>query len=234
MKNPLGYGLERVEETPSTQDLAQEALRTYRKLGAILARMQTAGRGRFQRTWISSLDDSLTCSILFWDEINHPKPHLLGMATAIAAAGAIHCQLKWPNDLVIAKKKVGGILTEVMSTPQGDKITVVGVGINLNQRTFPEEIQDRAISLYQAHGQVFDPLSVLELIGTRLELLPNPESWQQLADAWAVFDDTPGTIYQPPTGHPVRAIGIGSDGQLIAENNNETVAIYAADSILGA
>lgn len=233
MKNPLDHGYVIVDTAKSTQDLAERAIQAGQPEGAIVARMQTEGRGRFQRQWHATPDDSLTCSLVFHQYPNHPKPYLLGMAVAIAAAGALHCQLKWPNDLIISGQKVGGILTEVISNPEGQKITVVGVGINLNQREFPPEIAHRAISLFMAHGNVSDPVSTLKAIGTHIELLPEPNSWSDLEKAWSLFDDTPGTTYKPPTGEPVRAVGIGSEGQLIAELNNETVSIYAADAIIG-
>lgn len=233
MKNPLDHGYVVIDSAKSTQDLAEKAIQSGQTTGAILARLQTAGRGRFQRQWHASADESLTCSLIFHDYPNHPRPYLLGMAVAVAAAGVIHSRIKWPNDLIIDKRKVGGILTEVYTAPNQSKITVVGVGINLNQREFPEEISERAVSLYMAQGNLSDPISVLSAIGNRLELLPELHSWSDLERAWSVFDVTPGTLYRPPGGDQVTAIGVGSEGQLIAQRNDETVAIYAADAIFG-
>lgn len=233
MTSPLeGRELLILDEAPSTQAAAASALHVSPNVGAVLARHQTSGRGRFNREWFAEPNDSLACTYIFRAQKNHPKPYLLGMALAAAAAGIIHCQLKWPNDLQIDGRKVGGILTEVVKDADGSSVALVGVGINLNQREFPSEIADRAVSLYQAHGWVSDPVSLAHKIDERLQLLPEPSDWSVVQEAWDLFDATAGTMYRPADGRLVEAIGIGSEGQLIGERDGECIAIYAADAIL--
>lgn len=141
-----------VDEVDSTQGLAAKLLaKSPGGPGLILARHQTAGRGRFDRTWHSDKDLSLTMSLIFREYPDHPKPWLIGMSVACAAAAALHCQVQWPNDLVSQGRKLGGVLTEIFPDTQGRRTPVAGVGINLNQTSFPSELASCATSLRLVH-----------------------------------------------------------------------------------
>jgi len=222
-----------VDETESTQALAAAALQSGKPTGVILAHNQTQGRGRFGRVWVSQRGDSLTYSLLFHDYADLSHPYLVGMAVAVAAAGALHCQLQWPNDLVIGGKKVGGILTELMLDRDGARVPVVGVGINLNQAEFPSEIAHRATSLHLAHGGHYDAKEVALRILSRLQSLPEPTSWSSLAPIWMLFDATPGKRYRVPTGEEAIALGIGPEGQLLCSVDGESQSVMAAEALFG-
>ena len=211
----------------STQDAAANALTDGTPVGGVFARHQTGGRGRFGRKWVSEIDESLTMSLVFHDYADHPRPYLIGMGLAIAAAGALHCRLRWPNDVMIGSQKVGGILTEVRGG-----IPIVGVGINLNQTSFPDEIDLLATSLYRRDHRRRKPEEVAEAILNRLELVPEPTHWSDLAPAWAIFDDTPGKRYRLPSGEEAVAIGIGSGGELECMVNGESRMVLAADALM--
>ncbi len=160
MKTPLfDARWHEVDEVDSTQDLAASLIKQGERPGIVLAHHQVAGRGRLGRTWISQRDDSLTVSMVFWPYADHPRPYLVGMSVAVAVAGAVHVKLRWPNDLIVDGRKVGGILTELVDTPSGSKVPVVGLGINLNQSEFPAELLEIATSLATVHGGVYDPKS---------------------------------------------------------------------------
>lgn len=200
---------------------------------AILALDQTKGKGRFGRQWISRPGDSLTMSLALTDDHDHPAPWFLGMAIACVAAGALHAQLQWPNDLVIRGRKVGGILTELLPDSEGRRIPVVGIGLNLNQSEFPEEIKSRATSVLIERGhtmKVYDVAS--DLIG-RLATMPDTRNWSELRPIWMMFDNTPGKPYRLPNGSEVVAIGLGPGGELVAAVDGETVTVLAADAIFG-
>jgi BirA family biotin operon repressor/biotin-[acetyl-CoA-carboxylase] ligase len=227
------YGWLVVEEVGSTQTLAEHCLREDLPHGAVLAHHQSAGKGRFGRVWISQRGDSLTMSLIFRDYADHPRPYLVGMAVAIAAAGSLHCQLRWPNDLVIGDRKLGGILTELFRDQAGRTVPVVGVGVNLNLTAFPDEIADRATSLALAHGKTYEAKEVAKGILARLERLPEPESWNDLAPIWALFDHTPGKHYRLASGEEAVALGIGSDGQLLCSVDGESRSVLAAEALFG-
>lgn len=100
----------------------------------LIAERQTAGRGRRGRTWFSSPGDSLTFS-LFWRLAPGTAPGGLSLAAGVAVAralatcGADRCVLKWPNDILLGGRKLGGILVELL--PGAPHAAVIGIGINL-------------------------------------------------------------------------------------------------------
>lgn len=231
MKSPIPrFARLHLAEVGSTQTLAAELLLKPDPPGLIVADVQTEGRGRFGRKWLSMPGESLCMSLLFHDYADHPKPWLIGMATAIAAAGAIRSQLQWPNDLTLNGLKVGGLLTEMLANSEGRKVPVVGIGINLLQEQFPEEIRHRATSIKAARGVSLAPELVINDILERLERLPEPDSWSSLQPAWLCFDDTPGKRYRLPDGQFATALGIGPEGELIGSVEGETVSIMAAEA----
>ena len=235
MKNPLALGswLE-LDSVDSTQDVAAKCLSVGDRVGIVYAHDQLVGRGRFGRKWFSKKGDSLTVSLVFNDYADHPKPHLIGMAVAIAAAGALHVELRWPNDLILGTRKVGGILTEILTDAEGRKVPVVGLGINLNQSEFPEEVDGIATSLLLTHGGEYEGSKVINSILARLETLPEPNSWTDFAPIWALFDRTKGKNYRLADGTPAVAVGVGSEGQLICSVEGETRYVLAAEALFGA
>jgi BirA family transcriptional regulator, biotin operon repressor / biotin---[acetyl-CoA-carboxylase] ligase len=229
-----GYEWVSLEEAESTQTVAAEFVRAGARVGVVFAAEQTAGRGRFGRPWASVRGDSLTFSLVFHNYADHPRPYLIGMSVAAAAAGTLHSQLRWPNDLVEGGRKVGGILTELILDSHGRRIPVVGVGINLNQSEFPVELEDIATSIAQVRGGLYDPETIGRRILKRLMTLPEPATWSDLAPIWGLFDATPGKKFQLPSGEVAVALGVGSEGQLLCSVDGETRSVLAADAIFGA
>ncbi len=200
---------------------------------AIRAETQVSGRGRFERTWHDETGQSLLLSLTFPEWADHKAPWLIGMAVAAAAAGIVHCQLQWPNDLVIGPRKLGGVLTELYPDADGRRIPVIGIGINLNQSSFPEVIAHRATSLHQERGQSYDAHEIAEELMRRLAQFRMPQHWDDLKPVWMMFDHTPGKRYQIPTGEVTTAIAVGPMGELIASLDGETIQVLAAEAIFG-
>ncbi len=230
MKDPLGEGRgwRMVESVDSTQRLAAELLRAGEPIGAVLAREQTGGVGRFGRAWHSPPGTSLSLTLILREYRAHPAPQFVGMAVALAAASAMRCQLAWPNDLMIGSKKVGGVLTEIV-----DGVPLVGVGANLDVESFPEEIAGRATSLRIEQGGDHPPEAIAGRIVAVLRTLPEPSTWLDLAPVWSIFDRTPGKRYRLSTGEEALALGIGGNGSLLCSVEGETRSVMAADALFG-
>lgn len=233
MKSPLLEGpWVELESLDSTQNYVARCLRGDSgppAPGVLLAREQTAGRGRFDRAWWSPPGSSLSMSLVFAAYPDAARPWLIGMAVAVAAATVVHCRLKWPNDLIVNSRKIGGVLTEMMRGPQGRAIPVVGIGINLTQREFPPDIAPAATSLLLEYGAAPEANVLARRIVGVLSDLPEPDDWTSLAPVWNQFDDTKGRRYRLNSGEWGTAIGIGPQGELLCEVEGVPRIVYAAD-----
>ena len=144
----------------------------------IVAERQTAGRGRLGRSWWDAPGSSLLFSILLRPSIEIARWPLFGiaMACAVAEAGgeaaAAPLDVKWPNDVLHAGRKLCGVLAESRVPSPGTPALVVGAGINVNQQEgdFPDEIRDRATSLrIAAGGGLVDSRALLAAVLARYE-----------------------------------------------------------------
>jgi len=149
--------------TPSTNDLALAAAQSGARCGVWIAGEQTAGRGRGNHTWHSPAGDGLYLSVLIAPPIPMQSALSLSFTTAIAVQSAIasvfgfripdQIDIRWPNDLLLNGKKVGGILIDTASNPATPsqpatlRYAIIGIGINLNQTSFPPELEPIATSL---------------------------------------------------------------------------------------
>lgn len=141
--------------TASTNSDAMAAARNAAPHGSVFfADEQLAGRGRGDHQWISAVGEGLYVSILLRPQIPAARLPLLPLAAGLAAANAIRIassltvDLRWPNDLLIGPRKVGGILIEAQSQSKSPPhAVVVGIGINVHQRAFPSDLATPATSL---------------------------------------------------------------------------------------
>jgi BirA family transcriptional regulator, biotin operon repressor / biotin---[acetyl-CoA-carboxylase] ligase len=223
-----------IDEIESTQDLVSKHVREGdRSVQICLAGTQWNGRGRHGRHWLDEPGSSLLASIAFHEYAGHKEPWLIGMTAALAVASAFHTQVRWPNDVTIGGLKVGGILTELVTNPQGEAVPVVGIGINLRQTVLDESIRSTATSIKAALGVDWTPAGAWFTLSEALRSVPEPDSWQSIKQVWDLFDDTPRKKYRMLDGVEVTALGVGPIGQLIASREGETVAIMAAEAIFG-
>lgn len=117
----------------------------------VVARQQTAGRGRHGRTWSSERDSGLYFSIILRPMFEAKHLPLITLMTGIAVYDALRelglePDIKWVNDLLVNDRKIGGILAETVETPTGMAV-IVGIGINLTSRNFTPEIANTATSI---------------------------------------------------------------------------------------
>jgi BirA family biotin operon repressor/biotin-[acetyl-CoA-carboxylase] ligase len=133
----------------------------------VLAEEQTAGKGRAGRTWQSDRAAGIYVTLLLRPRLAPVQAPLLTMMaglsarTAIEATTGLAADLKWPNDLMIGGKKVGGILTEMHAEPSQVRFVIVGIGLNVNQEKFPGELGTTASSLRIETGKQVSRLELL-------------------------------------------------------------------------
>ena len=150
------------DSVESTNDLAMSlAVKGGIEPGTVLiADMQTRGKGRLGRKWESPAGMNIYMSMVLRPDLEPRDATLLTLLAAVSCVAALKktgdmpVSIKWPNDLLMSGRKVGGILTEVRADPDRISLAVVGIGINVNMDAgdFPGEIRDIATSLRQETG----------------------------------------------------------------------------------
>ena len=128
----------------------------------VVAETQTAGKGRRGRDWDSKQQVGIWMSLLLRPKVKPAEVSCLTLVAAMAVAKAmqnfcgIDAKIKWPNDVVTNGKKLCGILTEMNSEMDFIHYVVIGIGINANHKSFSQELQDKATSIYLETGQRVD------------------------------------------------------------------------------
>jgi BirA family biotin operon repressor/biotin-[acetyl-CoA-carboxylase] ligase len=173
----IGHAVELHASIGSTSDRARELLDVAGGPGtAVVAELQTSGRGRRGRAWTSPAGRNLMVSVAYRPRLAASDAWRLGLAAALAARDACRTvaevDLKWPNDLVAGDgRKVGGLLIETML--DGDRVTsaTIGIGINVNWAVaeMPAEIAGFATSLAELAGASVDRGVLLGALLDRLE-----------------------------------------------------------------
>ena len=140
----------------------------------VTAEEQTAGKGRRGRSWESEPGVGIWMTLLLRPSLLPVKVSGLTLLAALALVRAIKdvcrldAQIKWPNDVILAKKKICGILTEMSSEENYVNYVVTGIGINANTTSFPKEIEKTATSIFQQTGKKVDRS---ELIASMIRIL---------------------------------------------------------------
>jgi len=227
----LRFSLNNFEELPSTMDKAnQMAKRGADEGSVIIASRQTKGKGRDGRIW-ESPEGGLYMSVILrpavWASESHKLVYLAGNAAASALAGAIakRIDIKWPNDLVYANLKVGGVLCEGSSVGRELNFAIVGVGINTNVDKFSSDLADKVTSVNQITGFETDndklARSVLNEISRRYEKFP--DNFRELLDEWRGLTTTLGREVLCD-GVRGKAVDIDDEGYLLLvdETGEET------------
>jgi BirA family biotin operon repressor/biotin-[acetyl-CoA-carboxylase] ligase len=188
----------RYDTLPSTNTEALRQARAGAEEGlCVIAREQTAGRGRQSRGWASRRDGGLYLSVLLRPRLPLDQWPLLTLMTAVAVHEALHdafdlgADIKWPNDILASNKKLGGILAETVDTSTG-RAAVIGIGVNLRRDAVPEELIDAATSVAAetADGMLAtaDPGEFAEVtvnkLGEWYRVLQQPHGRTQVRDAW--------------------------------------------------
>jgi BirA family biotin operon repressor/biotin-[acetyl-CoA-carboxylase] ligase len=157
LRETIFYGkLHHFPVIDSTNAAALEAAQDGAPAGSVyFADAQTAGRGRGGHTWHSAAGDGMYASVLLRPNLAPAAALKISLATGLAAQAAIaettglRADIRWPNDLMLDGKKCGGILVDTAATGDAERLrhVVIGVGINVNHESFPDDLRYLATSL---------------------------------------------------------------------------------------
>jgi len=208
----------------------------------IIAREQTRGRGRLDRTWQSPKDAGLYFSLILRPRLDKNVWSLITLMAALAVSDslmktcALPTDIKWPNDVCVRDRKICGILAETVETDSA-AAAIVGIGINLTAEEFA--MPKSAISVEAAVGRKIDPESIvpelLRSIGERYELLQTAEGREHTIREWCAHSsyafDRLVNVSLDGENVTGRTRGLESDGALRLETEDRKIRIIRAGDV---
>ena len=233
----------RYESVASTNsEVARLAVEGAEEGVGVVADEQTAGRGRLQRAWSSPKGAGLYFSILLRPRIAAERWPLITFVAALATSDAllegsgVQTDIKWPNDLLADERKICGILAEAIDTPTG-RAVVVGIGINLTNNAFPQDLLSVATSVAQESGRQPEHETILAALLSALarwySLLHEPDGAEKIVAAWASRSSyAADKLVQVTNGDEVLqgiTCGVENDGALRLETAQGLQLIRAGD-----
>lgn len=231
------------EEIDSTNTEARRLSIAGAKEGLVVtARKQTAGKGRRGRNWESPADENLYFSILLRPALIPEKAPMLTLLMAYSVAKAlqsegIYAQIKWPNDLVLSKKKICGILTEMNLSNSQVEDVIVGVGINVNTMKFSEELEDKATSLCIELKRKLECekllVSILEEFQKQYQRFLEMQDLGFLQEDYnemLINRDREVVVLEPGKEYSAEALGINELGELLVRKSDGNIeAVFAGE-----
>lgn len=228
---PRGLSLTVLDEIDSTNDEASRQLGTGRVAPfAIIARKQTRGRGRLGRVWHSEPNGNLYLSVAFRPRVAPDKMASftlwmgLNLCELLANFAKVEPGLKWPNDLLLDGRKVGGILTEARVDSDQIRDLVFGLGLNINGATegWPADLQRRAVSLAEITGEPLDfnrlTAALLGRVLLAYENFADGTYVRTFADLWHRYDMLRGktvALLEGGRRHQGTVTGLDDEGALL-------------------
>lgn len=211
--------------------------------GAVVtARHQTAGRGRHGRAWDAEPGESLLLTVVLRPSLDAARLGLIAVAAGLAVAEAVQAwgvgaAVKWPNDVRVGRRKLAGVLAQA-SHGAGGPTVLLGVGLNVRQRSFPAGLV--ATSLALETGRAPDPADVLPAVLRALDIRLNqteadPAGVLRAAEARLEGVGEIVAVRNPATGRVVargRVIGLAPDGALRLAADDGERTVYAGEVTL--
>jgi BirA family biotin operon repressor/biotin-[acetyl-CoA-carboxylase] ligase len=247
----LGCGLGRpmvlLAETSSTNDVATRAARDGAPHGATwVAEQQTRGRGRRGHAWVSPSGEGLLFSVLVRAACVParipPIALVAGLAVrdAVAAASGAPVVIKWPNDVLVDGRKVAGVLIEAVTVGARVEAIVIGIGINVHTRSFPDEIATTATSIALVSSRSPTPqspphraailASVLAALDRDVHIVIG-RGLGLLRGRLEQSDALRGHRVRSDTGEEGLASGIDDDGRLLVRRDDGVLTRWSAGEV---
>jgi BirA family biotin operon repressor/biotin-[acetyl-CoA-carboxylase] ligase len=230
------------ETIDSTNACAKTLARAGTDEGAVvIAEYQSEGKGRLGRRWQADPHENLLFSVILRPSLPRTSAGFLTFFASVALARAIddacRCatECKWPNDLLLHGRKICGILLENSIDGGVIDYSVVGIGLNVNQTTFPESLERQAGSLRSILGRPVDRIELLARILRSLEQSytdVRQGSFDKLLAEWTSRCTMFGrevTVSQDDAVVTGKAVGLNDDGGLLLQTSSGRRTIYAGD-----
>jgi len=212
----IGSKLYYFDSLESTNEYAKTLIKDAPEGAVILVDQQTGGRGRFGKQWYSP-EGGIWMSVI----LRPPDPSLITIIAGIAVCRALHMNgvlpgIKWPNDIVLNGKKIGGTLTEII-----DKTVILGIGVNLNIRDFPDELEAIASSVFLETKKHLEKKMVFDTLCKQLDdcyIMLKQNKITDLLTEWRHYTILLGqqvVIEMPDKELSGKVLDISRDGALI-------------------
>ena len=232
------------EETGSTNEDAKYLAEEGMEHGSLVtAQSQTEGKGRRGRNWTSFKGKNIYMSMILRPDFPVNIASMLTLVMAVSVAETLNqlyeleVKIKWPNDVLINGKKVCGILTELCNYPDGTYSVVIGVGVNVNQKEFPEEIADMATSVLLEKGDGCSRsdiiLGIMEYFEYYYGLFADSKDLSclvDLYDGYLINKNRQVRVLDPAGEYEGTAKGINDRGELIVELEDKRITtVYSGE-----
>ena len=222
----------------STNKKVKEFARQGCESGTLVtADTQEAGVGRRGRSWASEKGAGIYMSMVLRPQMETEHVSMLTLVAALAVAKALEkikvyetqtpC-IKWPNDLVLHKKKICGILTELTLVGTDIDYVIIGIGINVSNQMFPEEMKETASSILLETGRNIDKESLIvevwNCFETYYELFLHTKDFSLLKEEYEMYlvnKHQSVNVLDPAGAYEGTAIGITEKGELIVDTGKE-------------
>ena len=240
----IGKNLIVLDSVNSTNDYLKKLGNEGCENGTVVAaREQTRGKGRLGRTWQSKKDDGIAFSVLLRpnvvpSEVSAITP-LAGLAVckAIREYTKLDCVIKWPNDIIIGRKKLVGILTEMSAEFDAVEYVITGIGINVDHTSFPEEIAFKATSLLLETGRHIDKNEFLACVLEHLENEFVKNNLELTPTALSEYTDLCATVGRSVTFQrgtrriSGMAVGVSEHGELKVMMSDGTICLVNSGEV---
>lgn len=240
----IGKNLIVLDSVDSTNDYLKKLGNEGCENGTVVAaREQTKGKGRLGRTWQSKKDDGIAFSVLLRPNVAPSEVSAITPLAGLAVCKAIReytkldCVIKWPNDIIVGRKKLVGILTEMSAEFDAVEYVITGIGINVDHTSFPEEIAFKATSLLLETGRHIDKNEFLACVLEHLENEFVKNNLELTPTALSEYTDLCATVGRSVTFQrgtrriSGMAVGVSEHGELKVMMSDGTICLVNSGEV---
>ena len=232
------------KETDSTNEWIKRLSQNGAPHGTLaVTEFQLAGKGRLGRSWQAGAGSSVMMSLLLRPDFEPQNASMLTLVMGVSVAQAIEklgvdVSIKWPNDVVVSRKKICGILTEMRLDGMKIRDVIIGTGINVDQEYIAPELQDKATSLYLETGKHYERTDLISLVMEAFE--ENYEKFIQTCDLSEMLNeynrllanrDQEVRILDKKEPWEGTALGINAQGELLVKDGEGKIQTVRAGEV---